>query len=179
MSRWKVRDRDKGMERILNTLRTADRAVVVGIRQGDGGGDKAKTVGPPGARRSVPTGFGPTLAEVAARNEFGDSQVPERSFLRSTFDQHEPDYWSVTSRGIGRVVDGKDSLDTVLKTVGLRIEDDVKGTITTLDTPPNHPDTIEQKGSDNPLIDSGRMRQAIGYELRDASNVPSVDGENS
>ena len=88
-----VRSRDKGYERIVRDLRAAEGAkhVAVGIRQGDGAEERVKTVGPPGARRSVAGGpQDPTLAEVAFRNEFGVG-VPERPFMRQAFDTNAND----------------------------------------------------------------------------------------
>jgi hypothetical protein len=39
--------------------------------------------------------------------------------------------------------------------------------MTTLDSPPNAPATVEAKfGQDNPLIDTGRLRQSIDSEVR-------------
>jgi hypothetical protein len=34
--------------------------------------------------------------------------------------------------------------------------------------PPNTPETIERKGSDRPLVDTGQMRKAIIYVVKDA-----------
>lgn len=32
---------------------------------------------------------------------------------------------------------------------------------------PNSPETIKRKGSDKPLIDTGRMRQSINYVIQE------------
>lgn len=34
-----------------------------------------------------------------------------------------------------------------------------------LDTPPNHPFTLEQKGSSNPLISTGGLLESITWEV--------------
>lgn len=39
--------------------------------------------------------------------------------------------------------------------------------ITDLRDPPNAPYTIEKKGSDNPLIDTGSMRSSVTYKVTD------------
>lgn len=38
------------------------------------------------------------------------------------------------------------------------------------DWPPNSPATIKRKGSDKPLIDTGQLRNAITYVVRDKAN---------
>jgi len=177
----RVIDRDRGYKKVLSDVLEAaggPNTVVVGIRQGDGGGKRTKTVGKPGARRAVPgKASDPTLAEVAAMNEFGFERTPERSFMRSTFDEQEGNYVNVLAKGLGLVVDGKESVPTVLGILGERMKDDVQEKITTLQTPPNAAQTIAAKGSDNPLIDSGRMRQAIGYDVRKTRKFgKAIDG---
>lgn len=111
---------------------------------------------------------GITLAGYAAVNEFGsaDGQVPERSFLRSTVDAKARDYAAAITRDMGRIVDGDMGIDTMLGRLGVRVTRDVKRTIRALRDPPNAPSTIRRKGSANPLIDTGRMRQAITYVVK-------------
>ena len=41
-----------------------------------------------------------------------------------------------------------------------------KKTIKTLNSPPNKPSTVKNKGSSNPLIDTGLLRQSITYQVR-------------
>jgi len=43
----------------------------------------------------------------------------------------------------------------------------VKQQITDLRSPPNAQSTIERKGSSNPLIDTGLMRQTVTYKVTD------------
>ena len=54
-------------------------------------------------------------------------------------------------------------LDRGLALVGAQAVSNVQDTIRDLDDPPNAPSTIAAKGADNPLIDTGRMRQSITY----------------
>jgi hypothetical protein len=42
----------------------------------------------------------------------------------------------------------------------------IQEAITELKEPPNAPSTIKRKHSDNPLIDSGNMRQSVTYSVR-------------
>lgn len=119
-----------------------------------------------------------TLAAIATVNEFGssDGHVPERSFLRSTVDKHEVKYFKrvrdiVGEAPIKRLSGNPGSIRGWLKRefgrLGLEAVKDVRETITQMDSPPNAPSTIRaKKGADNPLIDTGRLRQSIDHELR-------------
>jgi len=166
-----ITDTDHGYDALAKRLKDLvgeRRSVVVGIRQGEGG-KHVKTVGDPGSRRSVVGGpSDPTLAQIAAKNEFGDrsSGVPERSFLRSTFDLNLRKYEKQTAKGLGRVADGKEDIDTVLGLIGTGMVNDVQDAILAIRSPANSKATVEAKGSSNPLIDTGHMRQSIDYEVR-------------
>jgi hypothetical protein len=144
-----VTDTDLGYRRLVRDLRKMpDLRVVVGIRQDAGLSED-----------------GESLAAIATYNEFGLG-VPERSFMRSTFDERKTAYDDIGQRELGRVVDGKQDVRQALGRLGLVVTGDVQAKIVDLREPPNAPLTIALKGSSNPLIDTGRMRQSIGHEVR-------------
>jgi len=62
------------------------------------------------------------------------------------------------------VLDGR-SPDRSLRRLGSVAVGDVQRTIRDIKQPPNAPSTIRKKGSDNPLIDTGRLRQSIEYAI--------------
>jgi len=114
---------------------------------------------------------GATVLKKAVDNEFGvaaDSgtgwRVPPRPFMRLTFEEAWRRWSNSLRRRVRGYVRGKISLARVLQRTGLDAKADVQETITTLREPPNAPMTVEQKGSDNPLIDTGQMRQSIRFE---------------
>ena len=57
------------------------------------------------------------------------------------------------------------TLDQINERVGLVASGEVKKYMTELKTPPNAASTIRQKGSSNPLIDSGAMRASVNYKV--------------
>ena len=63
---------------------------------------------------------------------------------------------------------GKKSMKTVLSIMGELIKANIVQKIVSLRSPANAPSTIQGKGSSNPLIDTGRMRQSIDYEVEGA-----------
>lgn len=164
-------DQDLGYEALLDMLGDmGEAAVFVGILQDKGGEmDEDGNI---------------TLAGYAAVNEFGTTNagrnrnitIPERSFLRSTVDVNAQVY-SVELQAAGasavdavvatRSADqGLAALDKALGRLGIRATRDVQQTIRDLRTPANAKSTLQRKyPGDNPLIDTGRMRQSISFAV--------------
>ena len=92
--------------------------------------------------------------------------IPERSFLRSGHDENADKVLKNASMALGQVIDGKMSIDTWLDAYGQMMADTIKLYIRDLKSPPNHPYTIEQKGSSNPLVDTGNLLESITWEKK-------------
>lgn len=92
--------------------------------------------------------------------------IPERSFMRSTFDEKSNTWQTNTWQQIGLVVDGKTNVKSALDVLGNQMEGDIKKKIEAGPFTPNAPSTIRQKKSAKPLIDSARMRQSVRYTVR-------------
>jgi len=152
-----VSDKDLGYDRIMKELRGLgkdDPSILVGIRQKDG--------------QKVAEGEELNLATIAAFNEFGTSTIPSRPFLRSTVDENRSKYGEVIAKGLRAAIDGRQRFKVSLDRLGLMVVSDVQKKITDNDFPRNAPSTIERKGSSKPLIDTGRLRQSIDYEIEGA-----------
>lgn len=108
-----------------------------------------------------------TVQEYAAVNEYGsdDGMIPPRSFLRSTFDEQRERLVEVGGKLIGAVFDGKMDVDRALGLLGADLASKVKEKITSNVPPPNRPRTVEKKGSDRTLIDTGRMLNSITWSI--------------
>lgn len=100
-------------------------------------------------------------------HEFGLG-VPERSFLRSTFDKQKDHWYRLTHRLLRATSRGKLELETAMRLIGEQMKADVKKSITSGAgvPPPNAPSTIARKGSSRPLVDSARLVGSIDYEVR-------------
>jgi hypothetical protein len=107
---------------------------------------------------------GNQVAQVAADNEFGDSNRPPRPFMRQSFENHKDRLENACMHLQGVVTDGGDLNAALDETgeflVGLVQEEIVEGGFA-----PNAPYTIARKGSSQPLIDTGHMRQSVGYQI--------------
>lgn len=154
-----VVDTDLGFIKIMNDLLEADRyQLLVGIQEG------SKTTGRISNRRHQPVGL--NIAQYAAENEFGTRTVPQRSFMRTAFDENLALITRYASDQIGKVVDQNESIDVALKLVGQLMTGLIQKKITTITFPPNSAATIAEKGSSKPLIDFGSMLAAVRYTIR-------------
>ena len=138
------KDRDRGYNDLLKTLGDMEEpGVLVGLRADTADADVIK---------------------YAAANEFGTKHIPERSFLRSTVDKHQEKYLNSLEDIAGVYVDhGTAAGEDALNKLGFGAVADVQRMIVDVREPPNKPATIAAKGSSNPLIDTGRMRQSIDH----------------
>jgi hypothetical protein len=92
-------------------------------------------------------------------------EIPERSFIRETFDKKNREWSAFLDRQMDGIIEGRLTADQALERLGQRMVADVQETLTKLRTPANAPITIANKGSSNPLIDTGRLRQSITYKV--------------
>lgn len=112
-----------------------------------------------------------TVGEIAVINEFGteDGHVPERSFLRSTFDESRADLASEARAFTLRVLDGRMKARQAVALLAQSLVAKVRRKITSGEgvPPPNAPSTIAAKGSSRPLVDTGQLVHAITYQIGD------------
>lgn len=114
-----------------------------------------------------------TLVELAAIHEFGSpaANIPERSFIRSTFQIRRFNaLQTICATLLKAVTNGTMDVRKALNILGQWGANEVKNTITEIDiSPPLAQSTIDAKGSSKPLIDTGRMMNAISSEVYDRS----------
>lgn len=148
MARYVI-DKDFGFERIMKEIEAAKTLVVeVGIPEDAGTAD------------------GLTIAEYGAYNEFGTSKIPERSFMRSTFDENLNGLRVVMGQQYAKVMRGEKSTYDALLYAGLRHAEQIKQKIRSGIAPANAPATIARKGSAKTLIDTGAMVQSINAVVK-------------
>ena len=108
---------------------------------------------------------GTTIAEVAAYNEFGSSDTPERPFMRQSFENHESELQAACDAA-NRLVSSGGSADQALQQIGVVAKGLVQDEIVNGGFAPNAESTIKKKGSEQPLIDTGTMRQAVNFVVK-------------
>lgn len=130
---------------------------------------KHQDIKPPHGEAQVKVGFpagkvGSDIVDRAVYNQFGTSRgIPARPFLSNAMRKNKDKYGRFIKDRAKRILSGEISPDQALMQLGVMAESDVKTEITELKTPPNAPSTIRQKGSSNPLIDTGAMRASVTY----------------
>ena len=109
---------------------------------------------------------GTRVQDVAAWNEYGTSNAPERSFIRATIGVRRNKYFNAVKVLAGNAIQGNDRIPSGMKRIGELAKSDVKQTIVQMTTPANSAATIAKKGRNDPLIDTRHLLGSIG--VRDA-----------
>ena len=100
--------------------------------------------------------------------------VPERPFMRNAIRDGQSSNKAMMKTEARRIIvdaiKGKDvamSKRLTLRRLGIKVQGDIQASITSLRSPPNSPVTIAMKGSSNPLIDSGEMRDSVAFKVEE------------
>lgn len=123
-----------------------------------------------------------TVAEVAATHEFGAGRIPERSFLRSTFDRKEPQITEALYDSVNEVAHDRLSPQQAMDRVGMVTRSLVQDTMRAGINPPLAPSTLaareakashggglqSMEGQHTPLIDSGQLLASITHKVEGA-----------
>ncbi|WP_116082106.1 hypothetical protein [Tropicimonas sp. IMCC34011] len=126
---------------------------------------KAPT-GPSRVKVGFPAGTAPgDIMDIAIWNHFGTRTIPERPFLDNAMRDNRDKYRDAMRRSARKILRGETSMSTVMQLLGNRAAADISNEIEELSTPANAPSTIRQKGSENPLVDSGRMRNSVTFKV--------------
>lgn len=125
-----------------------DKEVFVGFQSGEATDDR-----------------GVDMAQIAMWNELGTSTSPSRPFLRMSVDENASDINAMCGKQLKTIAEGG-TAEQCLKQVGVFGVSLVQEKIVSGSYAPNAPSTIKKKGSDKPLIDTGRMRQSVKYVIR-------------
>lgn len=91
--------------------------------------------------------------------------IPERSFLRAGHDKEAETVLRKGSMAVGQVLGGYMSEEQLLDMIGQMLATKIKTYARDLSEPPNHPYTVDQKGSSNPLVDTGGMIEGISWRV--------------
>jgi hypothetical protein len=91
--------------------------------------------------------------------------IPERSFIRAGWDENEKEILDKSDAMMPDLIQKGISVDTFLNALGDESASRIKDFAVALKNPANHPFTIKEKGSSNPLVDNGGMIGAITYEI--------------
>ena len=89
--------------------------------------------------------------------------IPERAFLRNGHDANIDDVMKRAERAVGQLIAGRMDVQTFLDLIGQTLSGKIETFARNLSDPPNSPITAENKGSNNPLVDTGNMIGSISW----------------
>ncbi len=118
--------------------------------------------------------FDPELAEIAIFNEFGTSNAPPRSFIRSTFDAKRDEFGRRIEEATKKIYATRKL--KALGDVGAWLAQSMQRTIDAGVPPPNAESTVKAKGHGHTLINTGAMRAALTFKVESKdSGLPASD----
>ncbi|WP_419882786.1 hypothetical protein ACN6MY_03695 [Peribacillus sp. B-H-3] len=91
--------------------------------------------------------------------------IPERSFIRSTFDEKNDEWVQFMEKLVEKVVSFKITPENMFNQVGSRVAGDIQEKMTSLRSPANSRITQENKGSSNPLKDTGELIRRVTWKV--------------
>lgn len=94
-------------------------------------------------------------------------KIPERSFLRAGFDENVKEINKYSDILLKKVATGEMSEREYLDNIGQRLSSKIKTFARNLNSPANSRVTRENKGSSNPLVDTGQMIRGITWKVDD------------
>lgn len=121
-----------------------------------------------------PTYYGPdndnlSVAQVWQWQEEGvpAQNIPTRPAIRVGFMApiKKGLYDSLFAESMQRIAEGKSTFKQEYTRIGTMAKTDLKEAVEKWDTPRNSPTTVEIKGFDNPLIDSGLLYDSIDFKI--------------
>ncbi|WP_109078473.1 hypothetical protein [Aggregatibacter kilianii] len=97
------------------------------------------------------------LASLAAVLEFGNEHIPSRPFLRQTLEENQGKYTALFIQWFDQGVPAAQ----IYERLAVMAQGDVQMNIVKGEWVANAKSTIRRKKSSKPLIDTGKMRQAV------------------
>ena len=80
------------------------------------------------------------------------------------FRGNRKNYLSALRKSAKKITRGEAAIGQVVSKLGILAKGDIQQSIVDLRDPPNAASTIRAKGSSNPLIDTGEMKNSVDYE---------------
>lgn len=89
--------------------------------------------------------------------------IPPRRFISLAYSRNHDEWAQMMVDGYLDIMDGKESQTGLEAKLGRRISNDIKKTIRDVHSPRNAPLTVDKKGFDNPLQDTGKLIGSITW----------------
>lgn len=106
---------------------------------------------------------GKSVALIAALNEFGHENVPPRPFFRGMIQDKSPEWPDAIS---GLLTANDYDATKTLEQTGVAIQGQLQEAITVYVGPPLAQSTIDRKGHDKQLIETGVMLRSVTHRVK-------------
>ena len=147
-----VRDIDRGYQKTVVALKRLGHDLSIGVHESEG-------------QEEHDEAEGLTVFDVAVSHEFGvPGKLPERSFVRSWFDERSAWFLKQLKGRVREIVKSKGRLSPARAATQLALlgAGDMKKRIAQNKIRPElSPERIEEKGSETVLLDSGQLESSI------------------
>jgi hypothetical protein len=114
---------------------------------------------------------GAELIDVVIWNNYGTEHIPARPFLQISNREIAQVAQKILKIYAKAINAGKVDIEVPLKMIGGAAIPIIQRVINDLMQPPNAPRTIKKKGFDNPLIETGFMRDNATYVIREGGGA--------
>ena len=113
------------------------------------------------------------ILDVAMWNELGTARAPARPFIRQSADGNKDAIGGFCKEQLKKVTQGG-TAEQALNAIGAMQKTLIQDAISKSPewAVPNAPETVDIKGSDVPLIDTGQLRRSVNYVI-----VPKGGGD--
>ena len=110
-----------------------------------------------------------TMADLGTLMEYGDTSlggyIPPRPFMRDTAVNYEDQIGDYMVSIVDDMMFLGLDVKQVLTQVGDNYSDMTKTTIERFSNPPNSVETIAMKGRNDPLVDTGKMKDSVKFKV--------------
>jgi hypothetical protein len=110
---------------------------------------------------------GADIVDVAMWNELGTEHIPPRPFLRQSVENNAAQIKAMAEAQVKKLVKGQTTAQGALQALGTMQKGLIQNEIKSGGFTPNAPRTIAKKGSAQPLIDTGRLRQSVTFVIQE------------
>lgn len=143
----------KNIQKMLEEI--AEMEVCVGFQHGKGKKEEQEETGTKKKKKKKAD-----VCDIALWNELGTGHIPSRPFLRKSVDENRTVIDDMLNQSAKLLLSGQ-PLQRVLNQLGAFQVGLVQKKIVEGSYVPNALSTIRKKGSNQPLIDTGRMRNSV------------------
>lgn len=114
----------------------------------------------------VGAGVDSEVLKIAHAHEYGTGKLPERSFIRASFDADQEKLGEIISGQVGRVLDGKTSADAAANAIGAQAAQLVQNFIDDNRVKPQS--DFSKKTQHTTLYETGtHIRDRIAYKIEE------------